>query len=258
VLLLVLYACGRNQAESTVVLGATTTIEDSGLLLELQQSFSAAHPRFIIRTVTGGTGEVLQLGRRADVDVTFTHDPPAESAFIAEGHANFRWELMHNFFLIAGPESDPAGLRGERDAAAALKRIADRKATFISRGDQSGTHKKELFLWKEAGLDVPSGRPAWYSEAGAGMGDALRVASERGAYILTEPGTFRVLRDQLSLVPLVEGDARLINIYSVMRLNRARNGEAADSLVNWLRGPGLAVVGDFGRKQFGAPLFAPR
>ena len=256
--MLLLGACGRSQPESPVVLGATTTIEDSGLLQELQQSFSAAHPRFVVRTVTGGTGEVLQLGRRGDLDVTLTHDPPAESAFIAEGHANFRWELMYNLFIIAGPESDPAGVRGGRDAAEAMKRIAVRKATFISRGDESGTHKKELFLWKEAGLDVPSARPAWYTEAGAGMGDALRVASERAAYILTEPGTFRVLRDQLRLLPLVEGDARLLNLYSVMRVNRARNGEAADSLVDWLRGPGLTVIREFGRKQFGAPLFAPQ
>jgi tungstate transport system substrate-binding protein len=255
-----LLGCQSSEApQSAVVLGATTTIEDSGLLVELQNSFAAAHPRFQVRTVTGGSAEVLQLARRGDVDVTFTHDPAAESTFVAEGHAVARWEIMYNFFLIAGPDSDPAGLRGGRDAADALKKIAVAKSRFISRGDQSGTHRKELSLWGETGLDVPETKPDWYSEAGAGMGDALRVASERGAYVLTEPGTFMVLRDQLQLVALVEGDPRLLNRYSVMRVTKAQHGEAADSLAEWLTGgKSRAVIDQFGRARFGVSLFKPR
>jgi tungstate transport system substrate-binding protein len=264
VLALLLAACQPPVAETTsVVLGATTTIEDSGLLAELQESFARAHPRFQVRTVTGGSGEVLQLGRRADADVTFTHDPAAESVFVAEGHAATRHEIMFNHFIIAGPAADPAGIRGGRDAVDALRRIAAAKAPFISRGDQSGTHRKELYLWREGQLDVPHQKPGqkpeWYSESGAGMGDALRVASERNAYILTEPGTFIVLRKQLTLEPLVEGDPRLINRYSVMRIAKAEHGEAADSLVAWLTGPAArTVIGEFGRQQYGTPLFTPR
>ncbi len=260
VLLLLLWGCGTSELqESPVVLGATTTIEDSGLLVELQKAFTAAHPRFTMRTVTGGSGEVLQLGRRADVDVIFTHDPAAESTFVAEGHAGARNELMYNYFLIAGPESDPAGIRGGANAVEAFKRIAGAKVRFISRGDQSGTHTKELYLWREAALDVPTAKPEWYSEAGAGMGDALRVASERGAYILTEPGTFIVLRNQLRLTRLVEGDPRLLNRYSVMRINRAQHGEAADTLMAWITGPDARnLIDQFGRQQFGTPLFTPR
>ncbi|MEX2283355.1 MAG: substrate-binding domain-containing protein [Gemmatimonadota bacterium] len=253
-------ACGiRETDSSTVVLGATTTIEDSGLLVELQKSFAAGHPRFSLRTITGGSGEILQLGRRADVDVTFTHDPEAESTFVTEGHAEARRELMYNYFLIVGPEADPAALRGNRDAVEGFKRIAAAEAAFVSRGDQSGTHRKELFLWREAGLDPPEAKPDWYSEAGAGMGDALRVASERGAYILTEPGTFMVLRSQLRLAPLVEGDPRLLNRYALMRVNRTQHGEAADSLIAWLLGPASRdVIDQFGRAQFGDQLFRPR
>jgi tungstate transport system substrate-binding protein len=242
-----------------VVFGATTTIEDSGLLVELQKAFALAHPRFTLRTVTGGSGEVLQLGRRSDVDVTFTHDPAAESTFVAEGFATGRRELMYNYFLIAGPEADPAGIQGGTDAVEAMKRIASTQSLFISRGDQSGTHRKELYLWRLASLDVPSARPQWYREAGAGMGDALRVASERSAYILTEPGTYIVLKSQLRLVPLVEGDERLLNRYSVMRIVRAPHAEAADTLTEWMAGAGArAVIAAFGRLQYGRALFTPR
>src|SRR5690606_10422062 len=167
-----------------VMLAATTTLEDSGLLAVLLDAFERAHEGMRVRALTGGTGQVLELGRRGDVDVILSHDAAAESAFVAAGAGAERRPLMYNDFLIVGPAVDPAGVRGLGDAEEALRRIAAARAPFISRGDDSGTHRKERQLWALAGL-APGAGEAWYSEAGLGMGDALRVASERRAYILT-------------------------------------------------------------------------
>jgi tungstate transport system substrate-binding protein len=148
--LLLVAACGRsNQPQLSFVLGATTTIEDTGLLTELQNEFKKDHPRVTVRTVTGGTGEVHRLARGGDVDLTMTHDPAAESTLVAQGVGLYRRELMQNDFVLAGPALDSAKVRGLRDAAEALRRIATAHAPFLSRGDDSGTHRKELFLWRK-------------------------------------------------------------------------------------------------------------
>jgi tungstate transport system substrate-binding protein len=240
------------------VLGATTTIEDTGLLTELQTEFSKDHPRIKIRTVTGGTGEVHRLARGGDVDLTMTHDPAAESTLVAKGIGLYRRELMYNDFVIAGPAADSARVRGLRDAAEALRRIAGARAPFLSRGDDSGTHRKELFLWRQAGLDAPGRKPAWYREAGVGMGEALRIANVRHAYLLTERGTYLTMKPLLQLDVLVEGDPRLLNRYGIVRLKSARNAEAADSFAVWLKSPrGAYVIGRFGRQKYGQSLFTP-
>jgi len=256
---LLLAACGAGDRSTSppLTLGATTTIEDAGLLSALIAAFLEAHPDVHVRTVTGGTGEILAYGRRGDVDVVLAHDPAAESTFVAEGYGIDRRPVMWNDFVIAGPGSDPAGLRGMRDAAAAFAAIARARATFVSRGDESGTHRKELFLWREAGLGVPNAAvDRWYLEAGVGMGDALRLASARRAYILTDRATFRVLRPELDLEILVEGDPRLVNRYAVTRIRGASQAEAANVFVEWLTSPeGLRVVREFGRDRYGEPLF---
>ena len=240
------------------MLGATTTIEDTGLLTELQTEFSKDHPRISVRTVTGGTGEVHRLARGGDVDVTMTHDPAAESTLVAAGVGLYRRELMYNDFVLAGPSVDSAKVRGLGDAAEALRRIAAGRAPFLSRGDDSGTHRKELFLWREAGLDVPTRKPAWYTEAGVGMGEALRIANVRHAYLLTDRGTYLTMKPQLQLEVLVEGDPRLLNRYGIVRLKNARNAEAADSFAVWLKSPrGTEVIANFGRQKYGQSLFNP-
>ncbi|HSL70811.1 MAG TPA: substrate-binding domain-containing protein [Longimicrobiales bacterium] len=245
-------------ARTSLLLGATTTIEDSGLLAELQEQFRRDHPRIRVRVITGGTGEILALARSRDLDLTLTHDPVAESTFVASGQGLYRRELMYNDFVIAGPPADPANVRGLREAAEALRRIAAAQAVFVSRGDDSGTHRKERFLWQEAGLDVPGRKPSWYAEAGVGMGEALRVAAARAAYILTDRATYLTLRDRLPLEMLVEGDARLLNRYGIVRVYDAANGEAADSFAVWLLSKrGKAVIEGYGREQFQRSLFMP-
>ena len=256
---LALAACGAGDraASPPLTLGATTTLEDSGLLPALVAAFREAHPDIPVRTVTGGTGEVLALGRRGDVDVVLTHDPAAESTFVAEGHGIDRHPVMWNDFVIAGPASDPARVRGMRDAAAALTAIARARAGFVSRGDESGTHKKEQFLWREAGRVAPnSAAERWYIVAGVGMGDALRLANARRVYILTDRATLRVLRPELELEILVEGDPRLVNRYAVTRIRGAARAEAANVFTDWITSPdGLRVVREFGRDRYGEPLY---
>lgn len=255
---LVLLACQPTANARSFRLGVTTTIEDSGLLTELQQGFGAAHPSIRMMTITGGTGEVLELARRKDVDVTLTHDPAAESVFIARGHGLSRVELMYNDFIIAGPPSDPAGVKGLADAAAALQRIAQSGSPFVSRGDDSGTHRKELYLWEQARLQVPSQKPKWYTEAGVGMGDALRVAGARRSYILADRATYLTLQDALGLAVLLEGDPRLRNRYGLLRLAGGSNAAAADSFAAWITGPlGRETIAGFGVSRFGRQLFIP-
>lgn len=252
-------ACGGGGgAAPPVTLAATTTLEDSGVLGELVRAFRAAHPEIPVRTVTGGTGEVLALARRGDVDLVLSHDAAAESAFVAEGYGFERRDVMRNDFVIAGPPADPAGVRGVRDAAAALRAIAAARAPFVSRGDDSGTHRRELLLWREAGARPAAGAGGPYTEAGVGMGDALRLASARRAYILTDRATFLVLSAELDLEVLVEGDPRLLNRYGLVRVRGARRAADAAAVAEWLTSPAARdVIASFGGGRFGRPLFVP-
>lgn len=255
---LLLLACQPNADARSFRLGVTTTIEDSGLLTELQQAFATDHPDIRMVIITGGTGEVLELARRKDVDVTITHDPAAESVFVAQGHGLSRGELMYNDFIMAGPPADPADLKGLPDAAVALQRIAQSSSSFVSRGDDSGTHRKELYLWKQAGLEVPTQKPKWYIEAGVGMADALRVAGTRHSYILADRATFLTLQDALDLVILMEGDSRLRNRYGLIRIAGVPSAAAADSFAAWIKGPrGRERIATFGVSRFGRQLFIP-
>ncbi|HEX6940662.1 MAG TPA: substrate-binding domain-containing protein [Longimicrobiales bacterium] len=249
--------CGAGERADPrqIILASTTSTEDSGLFDELLPAFEAAHPEYEVRAIAVGTGEALELGRRKDADVLLVHAPAAESAFVAEGYGVERREVMYNDFVIVGPASDPAGVRGLADAAEALRRIARAGVSFISRGDDSGTHRKELALWRAAGVETGG---AAYLEAGQGMGEVLRIASERRGYTLTDRATYLFLKDDLALEVLVEGDARLFNQYGVIPVAGARNAEGAAAFADWITSAeAQSLIARYGVDRFGAPLFTP-
>jgi tungstate transport system substrate-binding protein len=259
-LLLLLPPLGcSSPSEKSITLATTTSARDSGLLDALLPRFRA-RSGIEVKVVAVGTGQALELGRRGDADVLLVHAPDAEKQFIAEGYGVGRRPLMHNDFVFVGPRKDPAGVAGETSAVAALRKIAQAQASFVSRGDDSGTHKKEKRLWREAGVR-PDGD--WYLEAGTGMAATLRVANGKRAYTLTDRGTFLAHRDRLDLAILCEGDPRLRNFYSVMLVNPARHphvqAEAARRFIDFMTSPAVQTfIGQFGREQYGEPLFHAR
>ncbi len=252
-----LAACSEAPTRPQVVLGATHTLEDAGLLDALAEEFRTAHPDLALRVVVSGTGEALAYAGQGQLDVVLSHAPEAERAALERGDVTARRELMHNDFMIAGPASDPAGVRDAADARAAMARIAaTRSARFVSRDDDSGTHMRELALWQAAGIAPPAGDS--YIRAGVGMADALRIADQRQAYILTDPATYTVLRHSLALVPLQGSGPDLRNTYSVMRVTRAPDSAAARLLAGWLTGAAARrVILRFGVEDYGGPLFTP-
>ncbi len=251
-----LTGCGAGDAApSRLILASTTSTEDSGLFDALIPAFEKANPGVDVVVIAVGTGEALELGRRGDADVVLVHAPAAESAFVAAGHGTERRAVMVNDFVIVGPAADPAGIAGGADAAAALRRIAAAGVPFLSRGDDSGTHRKERALWTAAGIE-PEG--AWYLEAGQGMGDVLAIAGERRATTLSDRATFLALGVRHGLVVLVEGDPALLNPYAVIPVTGARNAAGARRFADWITSPaGQAVIADFGVERFGQPLFRP-
>lgn len=246
--------CGRD-ARPTLTLGIPTTIQDSGLLDALLPLFEAAQPGYRLRYVAAGSGELLALGARGDLDALLSHSPAAEERFMEGGYGISRRRVMENDFIIVGPPADPAGLRGMSDAAAGLARLAQAGASFLSRGDDSGTHRKELQLWAEAGRS-PGG--FGYREAGEGMAAVLRTASDLGAYALCDRATYVNLSETLDLDVLVEGDPRLYNVYHVIVVAAAREAEAAEAFARWLTSDdGQAGIAAYGTERFGSPLFHP-
>jgi tungstate transport system substrate-binding protein len=240
-------------AARATTLATTHTVEDTGLLEVLTAAFVQAHPEVRLRVVVSGSGEALGLGRRGDADVLLTHAPEAEEQFVAAGYGAERLPIMRNEFVLYGPPTDPAKVRGVEDIAEAFRRIREAEAAFVSRGDDSGTHLRERAIWQAVGVE-PSG--PWYLEAGLGQADALRLASERDAYMLADRGTYAVVQARLTLVPLSEGDARLENVYSVMRVVDAANPEGAAVVAAWLTGPEAArLITGLGSDAEGRPLF---
>jgi len=238
-----------------IILASTTSTQDSGLFDELIPAFEAAYPAYTVKVVAVGTGEALELGRNKDADVLLVHAPASEEEFVAEGYGTERREVMYNDFIIVGPADDPAGISGMEDAAAALAQIAEAQADFISRGDDSGTHKKELSLWEAAGIQ-PSGD--WYQEVGQGMGEALRIASESQAYTMADRATYLNLMDTLQLDILVEGDDALFNQYGVIPVTDATNPEGAQAFADWITSTeGQDLIAQYGVERFGQPLFTP-
>jgi tungstate transport system substrate-binding protein len=253
-----LTGCGETANPSDRLrLATTTSTENSGLLDDLLPAFREATD-IEVQVLSMGTGKALATGERGDCDVLLVHAPAAEEAFVAKGSGKQRHPVMYNDFVIVGPESDPAGARGG-DVLAAMRAIATTGATFLSRGDDSGTHEKELALWREAGVD-PKAAAAGYNEGGDGMGATLTQAGEREAYTLADRGTYLAYAGKLALVVLVEGDARLKNPYSVIAVDEQRhphvNHEGAAKFIDWLVGPeGQRRIGAF--RVGGKVLFHP-
>jgi tungstate transport system substrate-binding protein len=240
----------------SLTLATTTSTQDSGLLDVLVPAFEK-ETGVRVKVIAVGTGQALALGRRGDADVLLVHARAAEDAFVAQGYGVDRRDVMYNDFLLVGPAADPAGVRSTHTAAAALARIAGRRSTFVSRGDDSGTHKKEQELWRAARVQ-PSGE--WYLRAGAGMGEVLRMASERGAYTLSDRATFLAQQKGLQLVTHLEGDRALFNPYGVIAVNPRRlpgvNYAGARRFIQFLMSPpAQRLIADFGRARYGQPLF---
>ena len=245
-------------AAQAVILSTTTSTQDSGLLDVLVPLFQK-RTGYTVKAISVGTGQALALAARGEADVCLVHAPDAEKKYVSEGLLLNRRLVMHNDFLIVGPAGDPARIKGLASAADALRRLAEAKITFVSRGDNSGTHQLEKKLWKEAELD-PSG--AWYLQAGQGMGATLVIAWEKQAYSLTDRGTFLAFKKRVQLVPLVEKDRILLNIYSVLepdptkfpRINVAGGKAFADFMVSK---EAQDIIRTFGTEKFGEPLFFP-
>ena len=254
--------------DKSIVMASTTSTEQSGLFAHLLPAFKAASG-IDVRVVALGTGQALDMGRRGDADVLFVHDQAAEEKFIAEGWGLKRLPVMYNDFVLIGPANDPAKTRG-KDVVAALQKLAASPASFISRGDKSGTHAAELRYWKAAGVELAAakpagepagvGRPAGYKECGCGMGPALNIASSSGAYVLADRGTWLSFKNRGDLQLLVEGDTRLFNQYGVIVVNPARHPHVKQALAqqfaDWVSSaPGQMVIASY--KIAGEQLFFP-
>ncbi len=240
----------------SIVVASTTSTEQSGLFLHLLPRFKQA-TGIDVKVVALGTGQAIDMARRGDADVLFVHDKVAEEKFVADGFAERRHEVMYNDFILIGPRNDPASVRGQ-DVVAALRKLAQGNAPFISRGDRSGTHAAELRFWGMAGAENPKG--SGYRECGCGMGPALNIAASSGAYVLADRGTWLNFRNRADMAVLVQGDRRLFNQYGVMAVSPARHPhvKAAEGqrFVRWLIAPeGQAAIADY--KMGGEQLFIP-
>ncbi len=231
-----------------ITVASTTSTENSGLFEHLLPKFTAA-TGIDVRVIAVGTGQAIGLARRGDADVLLVHHRPSEVAFVAEGGGVERFDVMYNDFIIVGPAEDPAELRGLPDAAQALMQVAAAEAVFVSRGDDSGTHKKELDLWQDADVRPAPAGDAWYRETGSGMGAALNTASGLSAYVLTDRGTWISFANKGDLQVLVEGDARLANPYGVLLVNPERHphvkADLGQAFIDWL-------LSDIGQSEIAA------
>ena len=250
--------CSVLASSKTVILTTTTSTQDSGLLDVLVPLFEK-QTGYSVKTVSVGTGQALALGGRGEADVVLVHAPETEKKYVAEGSMINRRLVMHNDFIIVGPAADPARIRGIRKATDAFHGIAGSKATFVSRGDNSGTNILEKKLWKQAGIE-PEG--SWYLQSGQGMGQTLGIAFEKLAYTLTDRGTYLAFKKRVTLEILVERDRPLLNIYSVMEVNPSRfpkvNASGGKSFADFMvSAEAQAVIKTFGVEKFGEPFFFP-
>ncbi|MGI6412193.1 MAG: substrate-binding domain-containing protein [Syntrophomonadaceae bacterium] len=248
----------NNQEAKELKLATTTSTEDSGLLDYLLPEFKK-DTGYTVKVIAVGTGQAIEMGEAGDVDVILVHAREAEDKFVADGFGVDRRDVMYNDFLVIGPAEDPAGIKGSNDVKAAFNTIAEKQATFISRGDNSGTHKKEKGIWEQTGITVDS---SWYLESGQGMGDTFRMADEKRAYTLIDRATYLANKDQYQLEPMVEGDPVLFNPYGVIPLNPEKfphvDFEGATQFAEWLTSEkGQKMIGEFGIDKYDQPLFTP-
>jgi tungstate transport system substrate-binding protein len=253
-------ASAAAQEEKSIVVSSTTSTQDSGLFGHILPLFKQK-TGIDVKVVAQGTGQALDTGRRGDADVVFVHAKSAEEKFIAEGEGVKRYPVMYNDFVLIGPKSDPAGIKGMSDVAKALQTIKEKQAPFISRGDRSGTHIAELALWnKDAGIDIEKDKGPWYKSIGQGMGAALNTAAASNAYVLSDRGTWLSFKNKGDLQILVEGDKRLFNQYGVMLVNPGKHPNVKKDLgqqfIDWLVSPeGQKAIADY--KINGEQLFYP-
>ena len=249
----------QDASDKSIVVASTTSTQDSGLFVHILPLFKKK-TGITVKVVAVGTGRALDTARRGDADIVFVHAKSAEEKFLSEGHGVKRYPVMYNDFVLIGPKSDPAGIKGIKDITAALKEIMAKNASFISRGDGSGTHIAELNLWKAAGVDIDKEKGPWYKEIGQGMGATLTNAAVSEAYVLSDRGTWLWFRNKSDLVIEVEGDNRLFNQYGVMLVNPAKHPnvqpEAGQAFIDWLISPeGQKAIADY--KINGEQLFYP-
>ena len=246
--------------DKSIVVSSTTSTQDSGLFGHILPLFKQK-TGIEVKVIAQGTGQALDTGRRGDADVVFVHAKSAEEKFLAEGQGVKRYPVMYNDFVLIGPKSDPAGVKGMKDVAKALQMIKDKQAPFISRGDRSGTHLAELALWnKNAGIDIEKEKGPWYKSIGQGMGAALNTAGASNAYVLSDRGTWISFKNKGDLVIAVEGDKRLFNQYGVMLVNPEKHPNVKKDLgqqfIDWLVSPeGQKAIADY--KINGEQLFYP-
>jgi tungstate transport system substrate-binding protein len=248
-----------NAQDKSIVVSSTTSTQDSGLFGHILPLFKQK-TGVDVKVVSQGTGQALDTGRRGDADVVFVHAKAQEEKFIAEGSGVKRFPVMYNDFVLIGPKSDLAGIKGMKDVSAALKAIKEKGAPFISRGDKSGTHVAEINLWKAAGIDIDQDKGPWYKSIGQGMGAALNTASAGNAYVLADRGTWLSFKNRGDLVIAVEGDKRLFNQYGVILVNPAKHPNVKKDLgqqfIDWLVSPeGQKAIADY--KINGQQLFYP-
>jgi len=245
-------------AERSIVVASTTSTQDSGLFGYLLPIFKQK-TGITVKVIAQGTGQALDTARRGDADVVFVHAKSQEEKFLAEGYGVKRYDVMYNDFVLIGPKSDPAGVKG-KDIATALKTISRKAIPYVSRGDRSGTHTAELALWKRSGIDIASAKGAWYREIGQGMGAALNTANAMGAYVLSDRGTWISFQNKGDLDIVVEGDKNLFNQYGVMLVNPDKfphvKKEDGQAFVDWVVSPdGQATIANY--RINGQQLFFP-
>ncbi len=242
-----------------ITVASTTSTEQSGLFKHLLPQFEKK-TGIQVRVVALGTGQALDMGRRGDADVVFVHARPLEERFLAEGFGVKRQDVMYNDFVLIGPKSDPAKVRGGKDALEAFRKVRSARAPFVSRGDRSGTHFAELEIWQAAGIDIAKDKGPWYRDTGQGMGPALNTAVGMNAYILSDRGTWLSFKNRGDLAVLVEGDKRLFNQYGIMLVNPAKHPSVKQALgqafIDWIVAPeGQNAIASY--KVNGEQLFFP-
>jgi tungstate transport system substrate-binding protein len=252
-------AIAAQPQQKNIILATTTSTQDSGLLDVLLPIFEKKTGYFV-KTIAVGSGQAMAMGQKGEADVLLVHSPDAEKKFMAESYGVNRRLVMHNDFIILGPKTDPAGIKGSRSSIEAFRKIAAANAVFMSRGDNSGTHAKERSVWKAAGIN-PEGQ-RWYQQTGLGMGQTLNVAAEKKTYTLADRGTYLALKKNLGLDILVEGDAVLLNIYHVIEVNPAKwpkvNSAGAKAFSNFVVSRQTQdIIRKFGVDKYGSPLFFP-
>lgn len=249
-------------------ISTTTSLEDTGLLNDLESTFEKEHPNIDVQIVSAGTGIALEYGKKGDADLVIVHDKKRETQFLAEGYGTKRYPFAYNYFYIVGPANDPAEIKGMKNATQAFKAILSSGeqsgALFVSRGDGSGTNSREIKIWNNTGANYNTtiNGSSWYIETGKGMGDTLTVANEKQAYTLSDSGTYLAFKGNITLIPYLTNGADLLNVYSAIPVNpdkiKGVNYNASMEFVNFLLSDeGQQMIGDYGKNKYNQSLFTP-